>query len=953
MNFDSFLDHMRERDGRSDRLVHLREESARGASFTEPASPLPEPLRSVLADLDIDRLYSHQAEALDAIRKHRDTLVATGTASGKSLCYILPVLERLLRDASTRALLVFPTKALCQDQFKQFRRGLDVAGLDDVVAGVYDGDTSSEMRRKLRDSASVIFTNPDMLHASLMPQHGRWAGFLRNLSCLVLDEIHTYNGIFGSNMANLMRRFWRVCDHYGSADSVNLVACSATIANPADLARRLTGRPMEVISADGSPRGRRFYALWNPPPVRGGGRYRRRSANVEAHELMAELVKRQVPTITFSKARVTAEMIYRYTCETLREEAPHLVKKVSAYRGGYHPEERREIEDRLFSGELLGVSTTPALELGIDVSGLDAAIVVGYPGTLASFFQQAGRAGRGDRDALVVLVGLDTAINQYIMSRPDYLFGRPVEEAVIDPGNPTLLLGHLRCAAQELPLSEEEVNNFGSDAPTVVDVLEENEKLHKVDERWHHSAPEIPQHELSMRYVYGENVLIEDAETGEAIEQVDKIDAPPLVHPEAIYLRHGETWRIEELDLERNIARARRVDADYYTQALGGADVHHVDHRLRRKQFRSATACHGEVTACDVTWAYEKIHFYRLEAISRHGLDLPRLALDTAAFWIIPPEDVLEEVRQMGLDVHSGLRGIGYATRMLLPLFITCDTYDFSHTIGSANSPWCAIFVYERYPHGMGFTRKAYERLEEIIPAVLRRIKACDCEDGCPCCVGKPLRKFDTWNVERGEGSVPCKEASRRILEGLLAETPDSNPVDHARRDTGTEAGEAHLRKSLRRRLERGREPKVFHPINPEIETGYPEPLPEEEITGSDAGARRRSRREFHRELDRRIARKIPDHRLSPTQGKPGAPEGMKRGRGEKSADHYPGRPAEFRNVNAPSTPRAPGGERNSCSEEEETGEGKRRISTGDRIAARARRRLREKEKENGDPGTD
>lgn len=951
MDFEAFLDELRTAGGYADRLVHVRVVPPREARFAEPSSPLPGPLRDVLAERGIERLYTHQARAVDLVRDGQDVLITTGTASGKSVCYVLPVLEMLLESRDSRALLAFPTKALCQDQFKNFRRALDAAGLQEVPAGVYDGDTPSSTRRRLRENASVIFTNPDMVHASIMPHHGRWAEFLGKLRYLVLDEIHVYNGIFGSNMANLMQRFWRVCRHYrGEEESLpQVIACSATVANPGELAQRLTRREVSVIEEDGAPRGRRVFAFWNPRRVRGTTRRSRRSANVEAHELMAELVRHEVPTITFSKARVTAEMIYRYVCETLAEEAPHLAKKISPYRGGYQPAERREIEERLFSGELLGVSTTPALELGIDVGGLDASIVVGYPGTLASFFQQAGRAGRQERDSLVVLVGLDTAINQYIMSRPDYLFGRPVEETVIERENPFVLLGHLRCAAHELPLEQEEAERFGPRADLALEVLEENRKLNRVNDKWYHSATETPQHELSMRYVYGENVLIEDVESGEMIEEVDKLDAPPLVHPHAIYLRHGETWRVQELDMERNIARVKRVEVDYYTQAMGGADVHHIDHRLRTKPFGTGEACWGEVTAYDITWGYEKIHFYSLDAISRHGLDLPRLALETMAFWIVPPESVMEEVRQRGLNVHSGLRGIGYATKMLLPLFITCDTLDFSHTIGSVNSPWNAIFVYERYPHGMGFTRKAYERLHEILPAVLRQIRACDCEDGCPCCVGKPLRKFDTWNVERGEGAVPSKESARRILEGLMA---TGAPLQCPDADSTTDMEEAdrqRLRRALRRRLERGREPKLFHPIDPDVETEYPEPEKQEDLDRPDRGTRRRRKREFHKELDRRLARKIPDERLSPTSGKPGAPETMKRGRGDRSAGHFPGRPAVHEVQNAPEAPRKPKPQQTEEPTEQSQSESRETIVGGDSLAARARRRRKKKDTDEED----
>ncbi|MFH1567038.1 MAG: DEAD/DEAH box helicase, partial [Gemmatimonadota bacterium] len=378
MNVEAFLDEVRADAAYAEQIVHLRAEPARSARYAACPPALGAAARRALAAAGVDRLYSHQAEAIERVAAGEDVLVATGTASGKSLCYALPLVERLARRPEARALLVFPTKALCQDQLRSIARLLEAAGLADRLAGVYDGDTPASLRRRLRDRAAVVLTNPDMLHAALMPQHARWAGFLSRLELLVLDELHVYSGIFGANMAFLLRRLQRACQHYGARPQV--IACSATVGNPQHLAARLLGRPVPVMDEDGSPRGRRVYAFWNPPRVRQGGWRSRRSANVEAHELMARLIETGSPTITFSKAKMTAEMIHRYAVERLRQRAPHLAGKVTPYRGGYLPEERREIERRLFSGELVGVSTTAALELGIDVGTLEACIIVGYPG---------------------------------------------------------------------------------------------------------------------------------------------------------------------------------------------------------------------------------------------------------------------------------------------------------------------------------------------------------------------------------------------------------------------------------------------------------------------------------------------------------------------------------------------------------------------------------------------
>ena len=869
-------------------MVHVRQVASREGRYAEPATQLTPPLQKLLRERGIERLYSHQAEALDAFRRGEDVVVATGTASGKSLCYVLPMAEALLQDSEATALLLYPTKALSQDQAAGVAHALTAAGLDGVLSGVYDGDTPATLRRKLRDGGSVLQSNPDMIHAALMPQHPRWSRLLSRLRLVVLDELHVYSGIFGANMANLMRRLMRVCAHHGS--SPQIIACSATIANPDELGEKITGRRMRLVSQDGSPRGRRFYVFWNPPRVRATTRHSRRSANVEAHELMAFLVQHGVPTITFSKARMTAEMIYRYVCEKLARQAPELVSQVTPYRGGYLPSERRQIERRLFSGELIGVSTTPALELGIDVGGLDAAILVGYPGTLASFFQQSGRAGRQERDSLVLLVGLDTAINQYIMSHPEYIFDRPLEQAVVDCNNPFVITEHLRCAAHALPLADPEQRIFGPHTQMVLEILQGNRKLTRIDGAWYHAAAETPQHEVSLRDRSDANVLIQDSDNSQVLGEVDKFDAPPLLHPQAIYIHRGDTYRVRELDLDRRIALVERVDVDYYTQALGGSDVHHIDHTLREKPFGSGTAYWGEVTVYSRTYMYERVHFYSLDAVSRHGVDLPTKQLETMALWIVAPETLMEQVRRAGLDVHSGLRGIGYATRMLLPMFITCDTLDFSHTVGSANSPWNAVFIYERYPLGLGFTQRAYELLHQIMPAVLEHIRLCPCEEGCPCCVGKPLRQYSTWNVERGEAHIPSKAAALMIMEGLLGDMTDLE-MPEASSFADTEEGlRLRLERALRRRLERHREPQLFHPIQPEPRTEYPAPENPATLDQADVARRRHLRADIEKQLRRHLVGKMGGTGLAANAPRVKPPSGMKR-RSNKPPGHFPGRP--------------------------------------------------------------
>ncbi len=917
MDVDAFLSEIRADPEYADQIVHVHVEPAREAVFADSQPNLTPELTQALLQLGVSQLYCHQAQALMHAQGGEDVVVATSTASGKTLCYALRLLELLQRDPEARALLVFPTKALCQDQFRSFNRLLEATGMTGRLAGVFDGDTPADLRRRLRDKASVVFTNPDMIHAAIMTQHGRWSEFLSSLSLLVLDELHVYSGILGSNMALLLRRLFRVCRHYGSAPQI--MASSATIANPDELFEKLTGRTCAVVDEDGSPCGKRTTVLWNPPRIRQTNWRSRRSANVEAHELMARLIADGIPTITFSKAKMTAEMIYRYVCDKLQEIAPQQMQKVTPYRGGYRPQDRRDIEKRLFNGELLGVSTTRALELGIDVGCLEACIMVGYPGTLASFFQQGGRAGRQDRDAVVFLIGLDTSINQYILTDPDYLFNRSIEHAVVDPDNPFVGINQLRSAVFEMPLESEETSTFGKHADVVLEVLDENQKIAKIEGRWYYASPEIPQHEFSLRNSSGANVLIEDVESGEVLGEVDRFDAPPILHPHAIYMHLGDTYIVEELDLDKNIARVKRIEVDYYTQPLGGTDIHHIDHQLREKPFGNGTLYWGEVTAYFNTHAFEKVHFYSLDAISVHGLDLPTMQLETMAFWIVPGEETMERVRKAGLDAHSGLRGIGYATRMLLPLFMTCDTLDFSHTVGSVNSPWNAVFVYERYPHGLGFTEKAYHRMHEILPRVLENVESCPCEEGCPCCVGKPLRQYATWNVERGEASIPSKPAALMILRELLEnEAALQQPESSVLTET-TEQDRARLQQALRRRLERMGEPQRFHAITPptEIKTEYPEIETETENTEADVTKRVQRRRHLDRDLHKRLAKKLGHGGLKPLESKAGnLPRGMK-------TKHSNLKPTDF-----PGTPESTDAH----------------IPLGDSIASRARRRVKRKE---------
>ncbi len=836
-----------------ERVVHVREEPPRPARTADPATPLSPAERAVLAARGIGRLYAHQARCLDLAEAGRDFLVATGPASGKTLCYLLPLLRHLTARPGARALLLHPTKALSRSQYLAAQALLDDAGRPDLVAGVLDGDTPPALRRRLRDRAALLFTNPDTLHAAILPQHGRFAGLLASLSAVVVDEIHALRGIFGAHAAWLFRRLFRLCRHHGS--SPLLIACTGTLSNAGAHAERLFGRPLTVVDDDASPRGRRTFLLVNPPRVRDTPTRSRRGASDEAADLYAALVARGVPTIVFSKARVTAELIHRYAREALARAGAPGASRIAPYRAGLLPEERRAVEDGLFAGRLIGVSSTPALELGIDVGGLDASIVVGWPGRRASFFQQAGRAGRRGRDALAVLVGLDTPTNQFLLRHPEVLFDRPVEEAVFEEGNPLVLADALRCAAFELPLPDGEVPALHEDAPAAADGLVEAGKVRRLHGAVWHGAAEIPHHEVSLRDRTDRNFTVADADTGRLLGEVSRFDAPAVVHPGAVYLHAGETFRILDLDFAASRALARREDLAYYTQSHGYTDVHHADAVLRERPFGTGRAFFGEVTAhYRITW-YERVPFHSLDPVSRHPLSLPLWPIETTAFWVVPPEAALSAMRREGLDPVSGLRGVGYAARSLLPLFATCDTLDLSHSVGSVNTPWSAVFVWEHYPRGLGFTARGYAVLGDLLTAVRRLVAECGCEDGCPLCVGKPLRPETVLNPERGEGSIPSRRAALRVLDALLGDGSGlSAPDDGALTETPA-SRRARIAREVRRAVERRREPLVPAPP-PRPLPRFPDREPDRSLAVPDAARRGERSREIARKIRALAARK-------------------------------------------------------------------------------------------------
>ncbi len=774
MDVERFLSEIRSGRHYGNQIVWVEQLPAREARFADLPRPLSEPVAEALAAEGIQRLYTHQAAAVNAAREGDSLVVVTSTASGKTLCYNVPVLEALLEDPTTRALYLFPTKALAQDQLKTLKRYREARPDLPISAGTYDGDTPRDLRKQLRDEGNIILTNPDMLHSGILPNHARWAHFLQALRFVVIDEVHAYRGIFGSNVANVIRRLRRICRHYG-ADPV-FICCSATIGNPAEHAGAIVGRPMRLVDDDGSPRGRKRFVLWNPPYV-DAARLSRRSANSEAQWLMCDLIERyRVQTIAFVRARTTAEILYRYVQDELEHRSRRLANVVRAYRGGYLPSERREIERRLFEGELMGVTTTNALELGIDIGSLDACLMVGYPGSIASTWQQAGRAGRKQDDSVAILIAREDPIDQYLMQHPEYFFDQPHEEAIIDQENPYILYGHARCATQELPVTGDDVEFFGEYLGGIMQIILDRREVQEINGRWFWRGPAYPAGDVSLRSADEHNYVIQELDSGKVIGEMDEWGAFTQLHSEAIYMHDGETYFVEELNLTQRIAYVRKRDIDYFTMSVDKTSIKLVedpDEPPVTSRWRISEIGNGPAEVTDLVYMFRKIKFYESDSIGFGNLDLPAIDLDTVAFWLMPPRHVLEKVREYGRIPDEGLLGISNAMAGVLPAYVMCDPADIGSVVDSSNLSSLAIFIYDRFPGGVGYSERLFEIVEQVVTAALDLITRCGCDEGCPSCVGSPLPPYEPGGGEIDtRGKIPDKEAAMCILHDLLQREP-------------------------------------------------------------------------------------------------------------------------------------------------------------------------------------
>lgn len=725
--------------------------------------PLPEALEPRLAaalrQRGVERLYSHQAEAFASVRAGRHTAVVTGTASGKTLCYNLPVLDAILRDPSARALYLFPTKALAQDQYAGLHALIEAAEVD-IKTHTYDGDTPANIRRLIRTAGHVVITNPDMLHSGILPHHTKWHNLFEHLRYVVIDEMHGYRGVFGSHVANVIRRLKRVCRHYGS-DPVFILA-SATIANPGELAARLIEEDVTVIDRDGAPHGRREFAFYNPPVVNRQLGIRR-SSLLEASAIASDLVRQGVHTIVFARARNTAEVMLTY----LRRALPQTLGNddaIRGYRGGYLPQQRREIERGLREGRVKAVVSTNALELGVDIGSLDACVMTGYPGTVASTWQQAGRAGRRDAPSLAVLVASSNPLDQFIIQNPDYFFERDPEHGLINPDNLLILVDHVKCAAFELPFKDGE--QFGTVDPTeVLHYLEEELILHHAGDTWYWTADTYPAEGISLRTAARDNVVIIDTgRTGQprVIGEIDSFAAPMLVHTEAIYLHEGQQYHVDKLDWDEKKAYVHPVNVDYYTDASLSVRVQVIEQFSEGEPW--APRHHGEVLVGAIVTQYKKIKLHTHENIGWGQVHLPEQQMHTTAYWFSLPNEITAGMR--AVELQGALLGLSNVVGNVAPLFLMCDPRDIG-VYPQVRSPFterATIFVYDQIPGGIGFSTKLYDLHGGLLRAALDLVRGCACDAGCPSCVG-PV-------TEVGEAG---KTNTLAILRRLVAEAPDAS----------------------------------------------------------------------------------------------------------------------------------------------------------------------------------
>lgn len=734
MNTGQLLDYLKHNPDFASNVTHWQVMSARPAKYDDYPDCFDPALRAVLESRGVKRLYSHQRRALDLAQAGKDFVVITPTASGKTMCYNLPVLSEILRDNESRALYLFPTKALSSDQVAELYeiiKDMDAP----IKAFTFDGDTPVSARKAIRQAGHIVVTNPDMLHAGILPHHTKWVKLFENLKYIVIDEIHAYRGVFGSNLANVIRRLKRICEFYGAHPQ--FICCSATIANPRELAERLTGRPMELIDESGAPTGEKHVIFYNPPVVNRQLNIRD-SALKQTFGISRLLLKNGVHSIVFARSRLMVEVLARRLkdqCRNALGEAPN----VRAYRGGYLPSLRHQIEQELRAGQVDIVVSTNALELGIDIGRLDVCVLCGYPGTIASTWQQAGRAGRRQGVSALIMVATSSPLDQYIIAHPEYFFSQPPEHALINPDNLYILLNHFKCAAYELPFEDGEQFGDVEATPELLEYLCEQNILNHVGNRYYWTAEEFPQAGISLRSASDQNFMIIDISVPgkrRVIGEMDRFTVPMLLHQYAIYLHEGRQYQVEELDFDDKKAYVRAVDVDYYTDANLTVTMKVLD-VFREKPGVMAKAA-GEVLVSSIVTLFKKMKLDTQENLGWGPVTLPELEMQTTACWWTLPDSIADKYTRE--ELQGAMVGISHIIEHIAPVFLMCSPRDIG-VVYHVRDPFTnrpTLFLYDNCAGGVGLSDRVYEMDDELFKEARRMLMDCPCADGCPSCVGPP-----------------------------------------------------------------------------------------------------------------------------------------------------------------------------------------------------------------------
>jgi DEAD/DEAH box helicase domain-containing protein len=752
-------------------VTEWREVPAREPALEDFPEYIDERLTRVLRGRGIEKLYSHQRSSLDRLKDGENVVIVTPTASGKTLCYNLPVLNTLLSDKESRALYLFPTKALSQDQMAELHAFVTALG-EDIRTYTYDGDTPTSARKAIRHSGHIVVTNPDMLHTGILPHHTKWVKLFEKLRYVVVDELHHYRGVFGSHVANVLRRLSRLCEFYNS--SPQFICCSATIANPVELAEKIIGRPVSLVDNNGAPSGRKHFVLYNPPVVNRELGIRRSVVSESSH-LAQKFLDKNIQTIVFGRSRLRVEILVTYLKEAVRKmrKSDRLVR---GYRGGYLPNERRDIERGLRNAEIMAVVSTNALELGIDIGELDVSIMAGYPGTIASTWQQAGRAGRRSKVSAAILVASSAPIDQYLINHPEYFFAQPPESGIVDPNNLVILMSHIKCAAFELPFRDGET--FGVDSlDEILKFLEEHRILRHVDGRWHWTADAYPAEDVSLRSASPENVVIIDVtDHARVIGEIDQQSAPLVVYEGAVYIHESQQYEIEKFDFENKKAYGRAVDSDYYTDAESKTDIKVLD-VAAQAELTHGNKAHGEVSVTTLPVMYKKIKFHTHENIGSGRIHLPEQEMHTTSYWMDFRPDTIEAAGIAEADLGGGLKALANVLVNVVPIYIMCDPNDI-RSVSMVRAPFnerSSIYIYDNYPGGVGFSQKIFRMHDTLLEIARELISGCGCESGCPSCVGPSLEVGETGKknaLKLADLALSKAKDERSKAKGELTLTP-------------------------------------------------------------------------------------------------------------------------------------------------------------------------------------